>query len=77
MLRSEHAIVAPFNAKIDWTDIDLGKTRRKSGFFLQVKSLGVEDSTYFFYTSDNGWHLGEHLLAPFNKVRHTGFCSIS
>lgn len=77
LLRSEHAIVAPFNAKIDWTDIDLGKTRRKSGFFLQVKSLGVEDSTYFFYTSDNGWHLGEHLLAPFNKVRHTDFCSIS
>lgn len=37
----------------------------------KVKSLGVEDSTYFFYTSDNGWHLGEHLLPPFNKVRNT------
>ncbi len=45
-----------------------------------VKSLGVQDSTYFFYTSDNGWHLGEHLLPPFNKVRAPvffSFCSDS
>jgi arylsulfatase len=33
----------------------------------EVKSLGIEHSTYLFYTSDNGWHLGEHLLPPFNK----------
>ena len=51
------------------------------GKILQkVKSLGVEENTYFFYTSDNGWHLGEHLLPPFNKVRNTCLlfvCSIS
>eukprot|EP01050_Picozoa_sp_SAG11_P007280 SAG11_NODE_600_length_8259_cov_6.574510_7_plen_569_part_00 len=33
----------------------------------EIKSLGLEGSTYLFYTSDNGWHLGEHLLPPFNK----------
>ena len=32
-----------------------------------ITSLGIAQSTYFFYTSDNGWHLGEHRLPIFNK----------
>jgi arylsulfatase A-like enzyme len=33
----------------------------------EVRSLGLADSTYVFYTSDNGWHMGKHLLPVFNK----------
>ena len=33
----------------------------------EVKALGIESVTWFIYTSDNGYHLGEHLLPPFNK----------
>ena len=32
-----------------------------------IKALGIESRTFFFYTSDNGYHLGEHLLPLFNK----------
>ena len=32
-----------------------------------IDSLGIAGSTYFVYTSDNGWHLGEHRLPIFNK----------
>ncbi|HEY9075335.1 MAG TPA: sulfatase [Anaerolineaceae bacterium] len=28
----------------------------------QVRKLGIEDSTYIFFASDNGYHLGQHRL---------------
>lgn len=30
----------------------------------RVQSLGIADNTYFLFTSDNGFHLGEHRLQP-------------
>lgn len=30
----------------------------------QVTAMGIEDNTYFFFTCDNGYHLGQHRMPP-------------
>jgi arylsulfatase A-like enzyme len=29
-----------------------------------LKDRGELENTYIFFTSDNGWHAGEHRLTP-------------
>jgi len=38
------------------------------GVVEQLRDSGVLDNTYIFFTSDNGWHLGEHRI-PAQKGR--------
>ena len=33
-----------------------------AGISAAVSELGLENSTYFFVTSDHGWNLGQHRL---------------
>ena len=30
----------------------------------ELVTLGVEDNTYFFFTCDNGYHIGQHRMPP-------------
>ncbi|KAK0713927.1 arylsulfatase-like protein [Lasiosphaeria miniovina] len=34
------------------------------GVFARLGRLGLLDSTYVFYTTDNGYHIGQHRLQP-------------
>ncbi|KAL2891026.1 Arylsulfatase [Ceratocystis lukuohia] len=34
------------------------------GLFERLAKKGLLDNTYFFYTSDNGFHIGQHRLPP-------------
>ncbi|CAK7238795.1 MAG: hypothetical protein STHCBS139747_000214 [Sporothrix thermara] len=34
------------------------------GLFARLDRLGLADSTYVFYTTDNGYHIGQHRLQP-------------
>ena len=34
------------------------------GIFDRLERLGLLDNTYVFYTTDNGYHLGQHRLPP-------------
>lgn len=34
------------------------------GLVARVKDLGVLDNTYIIYSSDNGFHIGQHRLQP-------------
>lgn len=34
------------------------------GLFERLERLGLLESTYVFYTSDNGFHIGQHRLQP-------------
>jgi N-acetylglucosamine-6-sulfatase len=39
-----------------------------AGAVGKLRDKGVIDNTYVFFTSDNGWHRGEHRI-PWNKAR--------
>src|SRR5215208_5799711 len=39
-----------------------------AGVVGKLKEKGVLGNTYIFFTSDNGWHLGEHRI-PAKKAR--------
>lgn len=34
------------------------------GLFTRLERLGLDDNTYVFYTTDNGFHIGQHRLQP-------------
>ncbi|CAK7198755.1 hypothetical protein SEUCBS139899_001419 [Sporothrix eucalyptigena] len=34
------------------------------GLFARLDRLGLADNTYVFYTTDNGFHIGQHRLQP-------------
>lgn len=34
------------------------------GLFERLEEYGILDNTYVFYTSDNGFHIGQHRLQP-------------
>lgn len=34
------------------------------GLISRLESYGIMDNTYFIYTADNGYHIGQHRLQP-------------